>query len=453
MTDQHAPSLSKNQAIAKLPRARARFLAQAIQLEEQGVARIISLAIYFSLFLLIAIIFWASQTYVNEVTVASGEVIPSGYIHDIQHLEGGIVSEIAVRNGDLVQPGQLLIRFAEPVSQADFEQLKIRKATLMLNLERVLAIDEQRKPDFGATGKRYPDLSAKATASYYAQIASIDSELAVLNSQINQRKSELQQQKNQVAALNKEIELLQEQVNIRAKLAAKNIVSQTELLSSKTQLAGTASELKSVIDGIQVADMALQEAKHRKTDIIASHKKEIEFAIADFAGQLAEVEKSLIKAKDRVHRLNLFAPIAGIIQGISINSINAVVQPGSVILQIIPVDDDLVVEARIMPDDVGHISIGQSADVKIDSYDASKFGYISGKVQQISASTYLDEKLNPYYLAHIELEKNYVGDNPKHMKIIPGMTVQVSIITGSKTILDYLMKPVSRGFKNAFQER
>ncbi|NOQ16913.1 MAG: HlyD family type I secretion periplasmic adaptor subunit [Methyloprofundus sp.] len=452
MTDQQATTAS-NQTIAKLPRARARFLAQAIQLEEQGVSGVIKLAIYFSLFLLIVIIFWASQTSVNEVTIARGEAVPSGYIHDIQHLEGGIVSEIAVRNGDLVKPGELLIRFAQPVSQADFDQLQIRKATLTLNLERVLAIDKQRRPDFGAMGQRYPDLASKAAASHHAQVASVASELNVLKSQTNQRKSELRQQQNQVAALQKEIKLLQEQVDIRAKLTAKHVVSQTELLSSKSQLASAESELKSIIDGIQVASMALQEAKHRRIDITASHKKDIEFEVAEYAGQLAEVEKSLIKAEDRVNRLNLFSPIAGIIQGIAINSINAVVQPGNVILQIIPVDSDLVVEARIMPDDVGHISIDQPADVKVDSYDAGKFGYVSGKVQQISASTYLDEKMNPYYLAHIELEKNYVGDNPERMKIIPGMTVQVSIITGSKTILDYLMKPVSRGFKNAFQER
>jgi HlyD family type I secretion membrane fusion protein len=240
---------------------------------------------------------------------------------------------------------------------------------------------------------------------------------------------------------------------MREKLTASHVVSQTDLLNTKSQLASLESQLRSVKDSVSVASMAIQEAKNRRQDIIAKHNKEVEFEVSEVAGQLAEVEKSLVRAQDRVGRLNLIAPISGIIQGISITSINTVVQPGDVILQIVPVDGDLIVEARVLPEDIGHIRIEQQAEVKIDSYDASKYGYIAAKVKQISPSTYLDEKMNPYYLVRIELEKNYVGNNPELMKIIPGMTVQVSLITGSKTILDYLMKPVSRGFNNAFHER
>ena len=242
MTDK----LSTGQAIGKLPRARARFLAQAIQLEEEGVSDVIKMAIYFSLFLFIAIVIWAAFTTVNEVTIARGEAVPADYIHDIQHLEGGIVSEIAIRNGDQVKPGDLLIRFALPVSQADYDQLQIRKATLTLNLERLLAIENDRKPAFGATGKHYPDLAAKEMASYSAQIASVDSELDVLKTQTSQRQSELRRQKNQVIALKKEISLLQKQVDMREILAEKHVVSQTDLLATKSQLASAESQLKSV---------------------------------------------------------------------------------------------------------------------------------------------------------------------------------------------------------------
>ncbi len=449
------PTLSaqSDEKTRKLPRARARFLAQAIQLEEEGFASIISTTIYFSLFLFIAIVIWASVTTVNEVTIAKGEAVPAGYIHDIQHLEGGIVSEIAVRNGDQVKPGDLLIRFALPVSQADYEQLQVRKATLSLSLERLLAIEENRQPDFGETGKNYPGLAAKNQSSYSAQIASVDSELEVLKAQANQKESELRRQKNQVNSVKKEISLLQTQVNMREKLASKHIVSQTDLLATKSQLASTQSQLRSVQDGIGVAIMALQEAKKRRLEILAGHKKEVEFEASEIAGQLAEVEKSLVKAEDKVNRLNLFAPISGIIQGISVTSINAVVKPGDVILQIVPVNDDLIVEARILPEDVGHVHIDQPTEVKVDSYDSGKFGHVDGRVTQISASTYLDEERKPYYRANIGLDKAFLGDNPDQMKIIPGMTVQVNILTGAKTILEYLLKPINRGFHNAFQER
>lgn len=386
------------------------------------------MAIYFSMILFVATICWAALTKVNEITTAEGEAIPSGYIHDIQHLEGGIVSEIAVHNGDQVKPGDLLIRFALPVSQADYEQLQVRKTTLTLKMERLLAIEENRKPNFQNIGQLFADLSAKEMSSYHAQISSTDSEIAILKAQTSQRESELRRQK-------------------------KYIVSETDLLATQSKLASLQSQLKSVQDGIFVATMALTESKNRHLEILAGHKKDVELEITEVAGQLAEVEKSLIKAEDRVNRLSLFAPISGIIQGIAITSINSVIAPGNVILQIVPTDDEMIIEAKILPEEIGHVHIDQYAEISVDSYDSGKFGHVNGKVKHISPSTYLDDEKKPYYRAHIELEKNYVGKNPKHMKIIPGMTVQVNIITGSKSILDYLLKPVSRRFKNAFQER
>lgn len=449
MTTSSLPSHSPKQ----LPRARARFLAQAIQLEEDGISNIIKITIYFSLFLFIAIVVWASFTTVNEMTTAQGEAVPSGYIHDIQHLEGGIISEIAVRNGDSVKKGDLLIKFAQPVSQADYEQLMVRKATLLLTQERLLAIEQKREPDFGKTAVHYPILASKEKANFYAQLKSKKSEIDVLKTQTQQRKSELRRQKNQVTSLKKEIVLLKKQVEMREKLAAKHVVSQTDLLATKSQLASAQSQLNSVIDGVSVASLAFDEAINHRQEIIATRNKEIDFEAAEIAGQLAEVDKSLTKAKDRVNRLNLYSPINGIIQGISVNSINTVVQAGSVIMQVVPVDGNLIVEARVLPKDIGHIHIDQATEVKVDSYDPSKYGHIDGIVKQLSPSTYLDEKMNPYYQARIGLEKNYVGDNPDNMKVIPGMTVQVSIITGSKSILDYLLKPINRGFKNSFQEK
>ena len=449
MTTSSVPSQSPKQ----LPRARARFLAQAIQLEEEGVSNIIKLAIYFSLFLFLAIIVWASVTEVNEMTIAEGEVVPSGYIHDIQHLEGGIISEIAVRNGDAVLKGDLLIKFAQPVSQADYEQLMVKKLALLLAQERLIAIKQNREPNFGQIAIQYPILASNELASYYAQLKSNNSEIDVLKAQSRQRQSELRKQKNQVISLKKERELLEKQVEMREKLAAKHVVSQTDLLATKSQLASVQSQLKAVVDGIYVASLAFDEAISHRKEIIDTRNKEIDFEVSEIASQLAEVEKTLTKAEDRVNRLDLYSPINGIIQGISVHSINTVVQAGSVIMQVVPVDGNLIVEARIFPKDIGHIHMDQATEVNVDSYDTSKYGHIDGVVQQLSPSTYLDEEMNPYYLARISLKKNYVGDNPDKMKVIPGMTVQVNIITGSKSIMDYLLKPINRGFKNAFQER
>jgi HlyD family type I secretion membrane fusion protein len=154
-----------------------------------------------------------------------------------------------------------------------------------------------------------------------------------------------------------------------------------------------------------------------------------------------------------VDRLTVVAPVDGIVQALAVNTINAVVKPGEVIMQIVPVEDEMIVESRLMPNEVGYVHSGQVAEVKVHSYDSSRYGTLKGTVRQISPSTYLDEKANPYYKVKVGLDKSWLGAAAGEMEVIPGMTVQVDIITGSKTIMEYLMKPVTRGFQSAFQQR
>ncbi len=435
-----------------LPRARARFLAQAIQLEEEGSSDTVRNAIFFSFFLLFAVIVWMTVTEVNEMSVSRGEVIPAGYVHNIQHLEGGIVSEVAIHNGDSVRKGDLLVGFALPAMQSEYGKLASRRATLMLSLSRLRGLEESVLPDFGELGTEYPDLAEKQLASYRAQAANFKHELSVITAQVNQKNSELRQQKNQIRTQKKEVGLLKEQVVMRQKLATKHIVSETDLLSKKSSLASAEGKLRSIKDGVVVAEMALKEVKERLLKATSGQKKDLKLEAADVAGKLAELDDSLIGAEDKLNRLNVYAPVSGIIQGLSIASINEVVKPGDTILQVVPVDDDLIVEAKISPSEVGYIHSGLRAEIKVDSYDSSRFGVIKGHVKQVSPSTYLDEKMNPYYKATIELEKSYIGSDPEQMKVIPGMTVSANIITGSKTIMAYLLKPVSRGFSGAFKE-
>jgi len=435
-----------------LPRARARFLAQAIELEETGSLDVARNAVYFSFFLLFAIIIWMAVTNVNEMSVSRGEIVPVDYIHNIQHLEGGIVSEIAIHNGDFVEKGDLLISFSPPATLSEHGRLSSRRATSLLSLQRLKALEENKAPDFGKLGLEYPALAQKQLESYYAQVESSKKAASVLNAQINQKNSELTLQKNQIKTQKIEISLLRKQVEMRQELAAKHIVSETDLLLKKSTLAAARSKLKSIQDSAKIASMALAEAKERLAETTTRQQKDLKLEAADVAGKLAELDGSLIGAKDKLKRLSVYAPVSGIVQALAITSINEVVRSGDTILQVVPIDGDLIVEARVSPSEIGYVHAGLPAEIKIDSYDASRFGAIKGTVKLVSPSTYLDEKMNPYYKATISLEKNYVGGNSKQMKVIPGMTVSAHIITGSKTIMAYLLKPVSRGFSGAFKE-
>jgi len=438
---------------AGLPRARAHYLNQAIQLEETTPIKIINIAIMFSGILLVSLITWAHFTQIKEVATTRGEVIPADLIHNVQHLEGGIVSEILVRNGDYVEVGDTLLRFAPPATMADLEQMTVRHASLVLQQERLLALIENRKPEFGKEGLAYPDLAKQQNTIYHAQLNSNKHKISVIDHQIAQKQSEKKRSLNQSGIMEKEVELLEEQVEIRKQLNKTGVVARDELLTTQIQLVENLREHRQLQDNYAVAETNLAEARQRRKDAKFQFIKEIQLEAGQIVDQLAEVEQTLIRLNDKAKRLNVMATVSGIVQALSINSINAVAEPGKVILRIVPIDDELIVEARIMPKDVGHVHLGQHTDVKIDSYDSSRFGSIDGTVKQISATTYLDEKNNPYYRAEISLNQTWVGDNPEIMKIIPGMTAMANIETGSKSVLDYLLRPISRGFSNAFSER
>jgi HlyD family type I secretion membrane fusion protein len=436
-----------------VPRARARFLAQAIELEEQGSSAIVHGAVLAVGLALAAAIFWAWATRIGEVAVAPGEVVPAGLIHDVQHLEGGIVSEIHVRNGDTVHVGDALLRFAPAGIQSELNQTLIRRAVLQMDAERLAALIEGRELEFGKAGRQHPVLAQKQSTMYLAQLASHETELSVIDAQILRRQKELERLENQAASMEKELALLAEQASIRSELTRKSIVSRTDLLAAQTRLAEVESERHTILDGVIVARSALEEAEQRRLEAVARFNKELRVEVRDVVAKLAEVEQAVLRLEERASRLQVNAPVDGIVQGLSITRINAVVKAGQVIMQIVPVEEDLVVEARISPNDIGHVRTGQNAEVKVDSYDSSRYGSLFGELRRISPSTYLDAGQQPYYLAEIGLEKAWLGEDPNRHRLLPGMTVAASIKTGSKTVLEYLLRPISRGLDSAFHER
>ncbi|MGB5456482.1 MAG: HlyD family type I secretion periplasmic adaptor subunit [Gammaproteobacteria bacterium] len=438
---------------AGLPRARARYLNQAIQLEETIPSHIINTAISFSIVLIVLLVIWSHITHIKEVAAARGEVIPAGYIQNVQHLEGGIVSEILVRNGDLVEKGQPLVRLAPPATLSELEQMQVRHASLYLQAERLQALIDKREPDFGEVGSEYPYLANKQRTIYFAQLNSHQQQVKVIEQQIAQKQSEKQRMLNQSQLMKEEVKMLEEQVNSRLQLSSKGVVAREELLQTQIRLSENQREQREFSDNHSVAETALAETRLRLSEVKSGFIKDMQLEAGKVINQLAEVEQTLIRLNDRVTRLSVVAPVGGIVQALTVNSINEVLEPGKTILRIVPVEDDLIVEARIMPNDIGHVHIGQTADIKVDSYDPSRLGSVSGTVKRISATTYLDEKNNPYYRAEINLDKTWMGQDRELLKIIPGMTVLANIETGEKSILAYLLRPISRGFDNAFTER
>jgi len=438
---------------SEVPRARARFISQSIQLEESDAPGAVSIGIMTIAFLCVAIVIWAYVTPVNEVAVTSGEVVPSGRNHVVQHLEGGIVKEIYINDGELVEKGEVLVHISPIASKSDLQQIEARHAILKLQLIRLNAILSGVKPNFDQYKKEYAGLVESEVSIYKAQLKSYLAQSNVAQTKIKQREQELKRENSKAKYLKRELNVLQQQVEMRKDLAERGLISRAEFLDRQTNMAETETQYQQTLSNIRVTAESKQEAYAALDELDSRFNETIKKEIGQVSGELAELDKNLTKFQDRVARLEITAPVSGIIKGLTINTIQSVIKPGETIMEIVPAGDVLIVESKVATSDIGHVSIGQKAEVKVNSYDPHRFGTVMGKVKQISASTFLDEQHNPYFQATIALDKDFVGNTAGKYRIIPGMTVQADIKTGEKSVLDYLLKPIYRGFQNAFQER
>ena len=233
-----------------------------------------------------------------------------------------------------------------------------------------------------------------------------------------------------------------------AKLIHRDGVFAIERQSSKA-----ATDLKDNQDRLQVARDASAEAKKRIDEFDQTLRTNALTLVGELTQQLSDVDEKLKGLRDVTNRLQVIAPVDGIVKGLTVNAINAVVRPGETMLELVPTGEDVVVEARLSPLDIGHVQVGQNVDVRVTAFDFSTYGALKGIVEKISASTFQAEDGTPYYKATVALDHHYLGDDPNRNKVLPGMVVQANVITGSKSLLDYLMKPINRGFARSFQER
>jgi HlyD family type I secretion membrane fusion protein len=443
----------KNSSQAEMPRARARYIAQTIQLEESDAPGVVSVGIAATVVLVVAFVIWTYVTPVNEVAISEGKIVPRGNNHIVQHFEGGIVQNILVREGELVAKGDVLLEVSPIAIESDYDQLKSRSSALILKQIRLRALLSNEEPVFDDYVDKYPELSAIEYETYQAQVSSQRAKLRTLQTKIGQRKQELKRDSARVQSLKQQLEVVQEQVKIRSALVKKGVVPKTDLLDRQAELAEIRTDYIQSNANVAVARGAINEAQDNLSEIENSFIEQIKLDTGIVAAEIAELKEQLIKFGDRVDRLHIRAPVSGYVTSLAVNTIQAVIEPSQVLLEVVPVDKELIVESKVSTQDIGHVHVGQEAVIKVGSYDPQRFGVIEGEVTRISPSTYLDEENQPYYKAQIILAKKHLGTQPGKYKLIPGMTVTADIRTGEKTVLDYLLKPVYRGFQNAFQER
>lgn len=430
-----------------------RFLAQSVILEEGGSSGLIRAAMVTICIVICLFIIWSMVTSVDEVAVTSGEVVPSGQLQAIQHLEGGIIKEILIQEGQLVEKGQVLIRLNETAAITELQKLEARRAGLEIRSERLRAIGTGGVPDWSKVGNRYPNMIRDQQRIYEGSLESLFSRQETIRKQIEQRKAELELLVEREQTLIRSADIFAEELELREKLYKEGLTSKISYLDAKRQLNTARGELSDLLSERERATEAIKESQSRLDEIETDVREQALAELSESANELIQVEEALVEAKDRVRRLEIAAPVRGIVKGLVVHTVGGVIPPGEVIAEIVPLDEELVIEAKIQPRDVGHVHIGQPVTVKVTTYDFARFGGITGELKDVSASTFLDEQGDPYYKGIIRLDRSYVGRDETQNRVMPGMTVQADIKTGKKTLFEYLLKPVYSSVSQSFRER
>ncbi len=397
---------------------------------------------------------WASWATLDEVTRGEGRVIPSSQVQVVQNLEGGIVSAILVREGEVVERGQVLLRIDNVRAASDLREHRKRYLALLGALARLRA--EVADTDLTFAPEVLADAGEVARAEgalFDARQQALASELAILRMQALQREQELAELQRRLAQLEGSHELALEELKITEPLAAKRIVPQVDLLRLKREVNDLAGELETTRLGIERVKSAADEADRRIEDKALSFRAEAQRELTVVRAEADALEEQIAADADRVQRTDVRSPVRGTIKQLFVNTVGGVIQPGEDLVEIVPLEDTLLVEAKVRPADIAFLRPGQPATVKVTAYDFSIYGGLDAVVEGISADTITDEEGERFYRIRVRTTEGTLDKAGEPLPIIPGMTTEVDILTGEKTVLDYLLKPILRAQHRALRER
>ncbi|HEX6144070.1 MAG TPA: HlyD family type I secretion periplasmic adaptor subunit [Geminicoccaceae bacterium] len=397
---------------------------------------------------------WASHASLDEVTRGDGRVIPSRQVQVVQNLEGGIVADILVREGQIVEPGQVLLRINDIGAASSFREGRERLQALMGAIARLQAEVQGRDIRFPEELEaRAPDVVRNEGALFAARRQALQSEIEVLESQVEQREQELIELRSRLDQLARSLDLARQELAISEPLAQSRVVAKVDLLRLQRQVNDLEGELESARLTIPRIESALREAGRRIAERRLSFLAEAQRELNAVQAEASALRESIAADADRVERTEVRSPLRGTVKQLLVTTVGGVVQPGEDLVEIVPLEDTLLVEARVRPADIAFIHPGQEATVKVTAYDYAIYGDLDAVVEEISADTIADERGESFYRIRVRTSENALARNGEVLPIIPGMTTQVDILTGEKTVLDYLLKPILRAQDRALRER
>ena len=397
---------------------------------------------------------WASIAKIDEIARGSGKVVPNGQNQVVQNLEGGIVSEILIKEGDFVEKDQILIKISNEKSNSTAASNELKSFYLQAQIKRLESVLKKEPFVFEASdNKDLQDFLKNENELYLTNKKQLESKIMILKEQIRQKENELKDARQTINHMKFSVDAISKEVEMTKPMVEKGIRSQVDFLKLQREQSDARQKLQSVVLSISKIDSEILEINKKIDETYQINDSETRQKLNEIITSLRDLEANSIASTDQVFRTIVKAPSNGIVQKLHINTIGGAIKPAQDLIEIVPTDYNLIVEVKILPKDIAFIYHGQKAIVKFSAYDFSIYGGLDGHVINISPDTITEKDDKTYYLVRIETEKNYIGEKDKSMKIIPGMVADVDIITGKKTILDYILKPILKTKQYTFTER
>ncbi|MDO8384803.1 MAG: HlyD family type I secretion periplasmic adaptor subunit [Pseudomonadota bacterium] len=400
---------------------------------------------------LVLAILWAGLSEIDEITKGEGKVIPSKQLQVMQSLDGGIVSEILVQEGQVVEPGQVLVNIDTTRFDSSVKENRVQYLALLARAARVRALAE------GVAFVPPPEAVAEAPKTveeelraYEASTSTLNAQLSIAQQQLVQRQQELVEMRAKRDQASRAYELTSRELGYTRPLLKDGAVSEVELLRLERETGRFLGEREMATAQISKTQSAIAEASRKVQEITLNFQSEARKELSETLAKLNVSSAGGVGLADKVDKSSLRSPVKGTVKRLLVNTVGGVVQPGRDIIEIVPLEENLLLEAKVLPKDIAFLRPGDRALVKFTAYDFSIYGGLEAKLEFIGADSVTDERGNTFYTVRVRTEKSKLGEG---LPIIPGMVAEVDIITGQKSILSYLLKPVLKAKQAAFTER
>lgn len=410
------------------------------------------IVVWLSFAAVLVLLLWAAFAVLDEVTRGEGKVIPTRQIQILQSLDGGIVSEILVREGQSVKVGDLLLKVDPTRMVSSLRENRSQHLSLLAKAARLQALaDGGRFVPPPAVVQEAPEIIAQERALYESRRAELDATIGVSRQQASQRSQELISAKARREQASQSYTLTARELEMTRPLVKTGAVSDVELLRLERDVARYRGERDSANSDIPRLESSVLEANRKMQELDLTFRNVARSELSEVNAKIGALSEGSTALEDRVNQTEIRSPVNGTVKQLKVNTVGGVVQPGKDVIELVPSDDALLLEARVLPKDIAFLRPGQKALVKFTAYDYSIYGGLEATLEHISADSVLDDKGNAYFLVRVRTLSTTIG--PQKFPIIPGMVVEVDILTGKKSVLSYLLKPILRAKAKAMTER